>query len=621
MNGKWVLPLALLITLIGSTSAAPTVILDESHLVVFKVPTPSDQIAEKGLFDKPGYSIPCRDEKDKEKYEEEYANYRFPACVYWVPYFSLLSYMNSEGRIHVFPAVTRGSPLDVMGIADNVFRALPSSARIDVDLSHGYDPLDLSRSLDYDHLITIVSEYDPMAISSALALKWDAVRELLKRSHDVDPSKVGVVVVFMARATVTSPEAVKDVLIPLVPGANVINPAGPWQDIPDPQDDPFYRLYANSDLVIVVYKTEAFKVLFDEFNDAVGFSGDVVYVRASSRIMSGAPAVIFNVPRRENWRQARMFEPWPSSLYLGALYGLPIAWAAEDLRLEGCRWEGVIIVGPPAEGAMYWDITSEFTSVLPEILGADQHVFLSYMTLTDQWNNSIQVGTPNFYAALPCCGFYPWDLSGIDLTTSTLLFNSGYLLSTYNLILSDDHWFGWGLVGPYVVSFEGTKRGDPLAYTWYALASGFCEWAWDWYSSFGRIPDQLYDVEVVVVGLEGIFALARGLILGGVENTLHYEKYRFGVFFGYPIPSRKTPDVIQFEVNAPNRHYTVIMGRGNGRIPTVPFMLAQSGDVYAILTLQPLPSNPSPINNNGINRVVPIWIFVPLLRSHRLSSD
>ncbi len=563
-------------------------ILDESHLVVFKVPTPSDQIAEK---------------------------YKFPACVYWVPYFSLLSYTDSEGRIHVFPAITRGSPLDVMGIADNVFRALPSSARIDVDLSHGYDPLDLSRSLGYDHLITIVSEYDPMAISSALALKWDAVRELLKRSHDVDPSKVGVVVVFMARATVTSPEAVKDVLIPLVPGANVINPAGPWQDIPDPQHDPFYRLYANSDLVIVVYKTEAFRNLA-----VMVFGDDAVYVRASSRIMSGAPAVIFNVPRRENWRQARMFEPWPSSLYLGALYGLPIAWAAEDLRLEGCRWEGVIIVGPPAEDAMYYDTTSEFTSVLPEILGADQHVFLSYMTLTDQWNNSIQVGAPNFYAALPCRGFYPWDLLGIDLTTSTLLFNSGYLLSTYNLIRSDDNWFGWGLVGPYAVSFEVTK-GDPLAYTWYALASGFCEWAWDWYSSFGRIPDQLYDVEVVVVGLEGIFALARGLILGGVENALHYEKYRFVVFFGYPVSSRKTADVIQFEVNAPNRHYTVIMGRGNGRVPTVPFMLAQSGDVYAILTLQPLPSNPSPINNDGINRVVPIWIFVPLLRSHRLSSD
>ncbi|WP_456434896.1 hypothetical protein [Methanopyrus sp.] len=589
MNGKWVLPLALLITLIGSTSAAPTVILDESHLVVFKVPKPRDQITEKD---------------------------KFPACVYWVPYFSLLSYTDSEGRIHVFPAVTRGSPLDVMGIADNVFRALPSSARIDVDLSHDYDPLDLSRWLGYDHLITIVSEYDPMAISSALALKWDAVRELLKRSHDVDPSKVGVVVVFMARATVTSPEAVKDVLIPIVPGANVINPAGPWQDIPDPQRDPFYRLYANSDLVIVVYKTEAFRNLA-----VMVFGDDAVYVRASSRIMSGAPAVIFNVPRRENWRQARMFEPWPSSLYLGALYGLPIAWAAEDLRLEGCKWEGVIIVGPPAEGTMYYDITYEFTSVLPEILGADQHVFLSYMTLTDQWNNSIQVGTPNFYAALPCCGFYPWDLSGIDLTTSTLLFNSGYLLSTYNnLILSGDHWFGWGLVGPYTVLFEVTK-GDPLAYTWYALASGFCEWAWDWYSSFGRIPDQLYDVEVVVVGLEGIFALARELILGGVENALHYEEYRFEVFFGYPVPSRKTADVIQFEVNAPNRHYTVIMGTGNGRMPTVPFMLAQSGDVYAILTLQPLPSNPSPINNDGINRVVPIWIFVPLLRSHRLSSD
>jgi len=617
LRSPWILALALLITLIGSTSATPTVLLDESHLVVFKVPDVNGQVAEKGVGDNPGYRVPPGDSGN-------YSNYTFPACAYWVPYFSLLSYEDADGRIHVFPAVTRGSPLGVMGIADHVINeVLPSSPRVDVDLSSGTpNPLELFMTLGYNHLVLIVSEYDPLAISSALALKWKAVEDLRRRLPEAaeHPEKVGVVIALMARATVISPTETKDVLIPLVPGAHVINPASPfaWQGV---ENDPFYRLCVNSDLIVVVYSTEAFRE-----EARLVFGDDAIYVRASSDITAGAPAVIFNVPRRESWRRAQTFEPWPSSLYLGALYGLPIAWAAEDLRLTGYRWEGVILVTPRSDEGLYWDITSEFTEVLPEILEANPHIFISYMTLTDPWNNSTQVGVPNFYAALPCLGYYPWDLSGVDLTTSTLLFDlKDYLVVTYNRIPEgNDQELGWGLVGPYAVVFEGPK-GRPLILTWYALASGFCEWAWNRYLGFGRIPDQLYDVEAVVVGLEGVFALAKGLILGDINNALSNKDYRFTVLFGYPVRSWETEARIQFDADAPNRHYTVIMGRGDSPVPDVPFMLAQSSDVYAILTLEPLRTDTGPdvLPNSTVRRWVwgpwVWWTLVPLSRSRRSS--
>ncbi|WP_457620552.1 hypothetical protein [Methanopyrus sp.] len=615
-KSPWISALALLITLIGSTSAAPTVILDDSHLVVFKIPQPNDQTAERGAGENPGYRLPPGEDSGA------YADYKYPACAYWVPYFSLLSYEDSEGRVHVFPAITRGSGVEVFGIADNVINHLSSSIRVEVNLTSNPPSslLDLYRKLGYHHLVLIVSEYDPMAISSALALKWKVVNELCRRSPGVRPEDVGVVIVFMARATVVSRTETKDVLIPLIPGACVINPINPftWRGV---EEDPFYQLYLDSDLIVVVYETEAFR------NEAELVFGDkAIYVKASPDIIAGAPAVIFNVPRRESWRRARIFEPWPSSLYLGALYGLPIAWAAEDLRFTGYNWEGVIIVTPPAEGSMYWDITSLLTEVLPTILEANPHVFISYMSLTDPWNHSIQVGTFGFHGALPCLGCYPWDLSGVNLTTSTLLFSCrNLLIITYDRIPEGENTeLGWGVVGPYEVVFEG-PRDTPLILTWYALTTGFCEWAYNMYRGFGRIPDQLRDAEVVTVGLEGLFALAKGLILGGINQVARDRDYRFVLFFGYPVLRWRTSDRIEFDVNAPNRHYTVIMGRGGGPVPDVPFVLAQSGDVYTILTLEPFRTdtgpdvNPSTTVGRRVKVPWAVWAPVPLPRSRRSS--
>ncbi len=561
-------------------------ILDDSNLIVFKVPRPNDQIADRGVNENPGYRLPPGENP------EAYVNYKYPACTYWVPYFSLLSYQDSEGRIHVFPAVTRGSGIEVLGISDSVINYLSSSIRVEVDLSSGSpNPLDFCHQLGYSHLVLIVSEYDPLAISSALALKWEAVREFCKTSPGTSPEDVGVAMVLMARATLTYPDETKDMLIPLVPGAHVINPADPWNGV---SEDPFHQLWSSSELTLVVYSTEAFKNEVQRIAEKCGLK-NVVYVKASPDIIARAPAVIFNVPRRESWRKARIFEPWPSSLYLGALYGLPIAWAAEDLRFAGYNWEGVVIVTPPAEGSMYWDITSLFTEVLPTILEANPHVFISYMSLMDPWNHSMQVGTFGFYGALPCLGCYPWDLSGVNLTTSTLLFDCrDVLIITYNKMPENRNTeLGWGVVGPYEVVFEGS-RDTPLILTWYALTTGFCEWAYNMYREFDRIPDQLRDTEVVTVGLEGLFALAKGLILGGINQVAENRDYRFLVLFGYPVLRWKTSDKIEFDVNAPNRHYTVIMGRGGGPVPDVPFVLAQSDDVYTILTLGPFRTDIGP---------------------------
>ncbi|WP_456481895.1 hypothetical protein [Methanopyrus sp.] len=609
MRVTWVPALVSLIALIGSTSAAPIVLLDESRLVVFRVPDPHGQIAEMGVGANPGYRILPWESGDL------YQRYKFPACAYWVPYFSLLSYQDAYGRIHVFPAVTRGSPLDIMGVADNVREYLSTATPIEVNLITGSpDPLELARTLGYEHLVLIVAEYDPLAISSALALKWSAVHDLLRREPGVPPEKVGVAVVLMARVTITDHTETRDMLIPLIPGAHVVNPASPftWQGV---ESDPFFNLFRSADLIVVVYesKDEAF------LNEARMVFGDsAIYVPASSEITAEAPAVVFNVPRGgSSWRTARMFEPWPSSLYLGALFGLPIAWMAEDLRLTGCRWEGVVLVPPPAEQAMYWDITTMLTTVLPTLLESTPHPFISYMTLTDRWNNSIQVGTLGFYGALPCLGYYPWDLIGVDLTTTTLLLSDlGFPLTTYNMVPEGEgKELGWGLVGPYLVIFEGPK-GTPLVHTWYSLTKGFCEWV-----SQEHVPDQLMDTEMISVGLEGVFALAKAEVLGSVDEVLKNQDYRYTVFFGYPVPPERLSKAVKFDADAPNYHYTVVIGRVPGPEPECPFLLAQSDDVYAILALEPPRRYIGPdVGPRPVRRVTRVWLVpVPPLRSRRSS--
>ncbi len=569
-----------------------------------------------------------------ETYVLEQVSSSYQISVYWLPYFSLLSYMDAQGRIHVIPA--SADPWLRYPVLKAVRQRCPGITVVRLGLRNAGempDVVDFAAKLGYSRLITILAEYDPLALSAALALKWRLVEEYC-REAGVDPATVGVVVtavaLTMARVRVENPadETVDrryvTVLAPLLPNAAVIDVT----DL-DPREsagpqflDNFDRLLVGDrevDVVkvVVVYSSDLFRGYLERYfewllGNVPGFRREkIVFVRASADVIRGSFAVVLSPPQipggegspRER-EVVEHFFPWPATMFLAAVYGIPVLWMTRDVQPEGVRWEGLILIwAPKPSGGWYWDFETEFTLTLPSLLaemtGQDTGrggravsptTLLSYATLIDHRGNAVQVGAPAYLFSLPCLGLYPWDLSAIDLNTAAVAFQDLGILVNYFHILRQEPGGGHELLltalcGPYGIVAEADAAGTRIMTAISRLVRGLIDRA----RSSPELRSLLRDVQAVGVGLNLALTLIKGHYFGDVRRVVEAVTggevhFRFGAFFGLALSrggTRTEPVVIDFD--GIDERFRVIIGRGRAPRVTGPCLQAWVCDIYTVL--------------------------------------
>ncbi len=575
--------------------------------------------------------IKPRSDSEGVKYRLDDVYSAYPRSLYWLPYFSLLSYLDARGRLYVIPAaadsVLRYSVLKA------IQRRAPGILVMRLQLT---DPsrmpsvVDFASKLGYTHLITVIAEFDPLALSSALALKWRLVEEYCRKTG-TDPVTVGVAIVVvgtsMARVKLTGPDGSEigtehvTVLAPILPHAAVIDVTDlDPERCPPPQFlDNFDQLLVGGegitvDEIVVVYRSDAFREYLERYlkwlsRAEPALKGkDVRYVRALPDLLRDSFAAVLSPPGTPGQRgqgaqgggeAVQHFYPWPAAVYLAAVYGIPIVWMTRDVQAEGTRWEGFLFVwGPKPQNGRYWDFTTEFTQVVPGLLqpgsrGAQGQgvatpptTLISYATLVDGRGNSVQVGAPVYLFSLPCLAAYPWDLVAVDLNTSTLAFaRLGVLATRFHVFVHKTYEEVIALCGPYLVIAECEPAGTRIMEAWKSLLIRLLDRA-ERDVGFRRL---LRDVGAVGPGLNLAMALIKGHYLGDVRRVIEAatggeRHFRYGNFFGLALSGGETRiEPLTVEFDGLDEHFRVLIGRGDPPRVTGPCLQAQVCDVYAVL--------------------------------------
>ncbi|MEO2241103.1 MAG: hypothetical protein ABGY09_03440 [Euryarchaeota archaeon] len=553
----------------------------------------------------------------------------YPKPLYWLPYFSLLSYLDARGRLYVIPAAA--SPYLRHSVLKAIQRRAPGILVMRLPLT---DPsempsvVDFAAKLGYTHLITVIAEFDPLALSSALALKWQLLEEYCRKTG-LDPVTVGVVIVAVgtssARVKLTGPGGSEigveyvTVMAPILPNAAVIDVTDldPEQCPPPQFLDNFDQLLVGGegitvDEIVVVYRSDAFREYLERYLRWLSkaeptLKGKAVrYVRALPDILRGSFAAVLSPPgtagRRglgaQGWGEAvQHFYPWPAAVYLAAVYGIPIVWMTRDVQAEGVRWEGFLFIwGPKPQNARYWDFTTEFTQVIPRLLQtgpglgqgatAPPTTLLSYATVVDGRGNSAQVGAPVYLFSLPFLAAYPWDLIAVDLNTSTLaLMRLGALATRLSEFVHGAYEEVIALCGPYLVIAECEPAGTRIIEAWKAFLTRLLDRA-ERDVLFRRL---LRDVRAVGPGLNLAMELIKGHYLRDVrrviESTTGSEtNFRSVVFFGLALSGGETrTEPLAVEFDGLDEHFRVLIGRGDPPRVSGPCLQAQVCDVYTVL--------------------------------------